>query len=433
MRLSSFAAAMLFSLGLATASPAQDCPPTPECPCPGALGPTTHEIDDAEDAKALDELELRLQEILVVDENGVPVLRKEFAEGMPFPADRVQAMLGSFVELDAAGKIKLKDREAVKPYLPMIKRFLSPESMQRMRDLQNLPPEQRREAMRRMMGPGGPAPTPTPTPAPTPTPEPRRAETPRPAETPRDRARPREDGHVEERLTRLERQLSRIEELLERGLRGGERGDRGDRGDRGADREQPRRGGLGDLFGRRQDDRGLLQRAEVWGKGLRRLSELATPEDMEAIGRALGKLRETVGPEDLRDRGALLNKLQDAVDPADIGRLMELFSEFMGSAEGRALAAEIEQLVKRLEQLVDSPEGERMGKALERLEGMLGRGDEKKGDGVREQLERLIRPRGGEERQPEGGRLHRGRGDESRPERRPTERPRGLPDGARLY
>lgn len=448
--LSSTLAASLFVLGLGAPGWAQDCQGCgglSATPAGGQQQGPVLEIDDDDD-KIFGEIETQLNNLLIVDESGTIVVRKEFADSLPIPAERVQQMLGQFIELGPDGKIKISDRETVRPYLPMLQRFLGPESMERMRQLQTLPPEQRRDAMRRMFqNPNGQAPAPTPAPAPAPTPRPE----PRPEPRAERRQEPRDDDRtrqLEQRLSSVEESLKRMERMLERSLEQRARRADGRDGDGRADEDSPRRRGLlggGDM----------MERARVWSRGLKKLREVTQPEDMEAIGRALARLREQVKPEDLRDRGALMEKLQESIDPADMGRMMEIFSEFLGTPEGRAMADEVEKLVARLEEMVNSQDRQGPGRgldgAMERLEDLLGRGGENE-RGLREQLERLVRGRDAhpEQRQEQGQRQHGGQGDErlhreSRPEApapRPRNerqgqneggRPRGLPEGARLY
>lgn len=431
--LSSTLAASLLVLGLGAPGWAQDCQGCgglSATPAGGQQQGPVLEIDD-EDDKVFAEIETQLNALLIVDESGAILVRKEFADSLPIPAERVQQMLGQFIELGADGKIHISDRETVRPYLPMLQRFLGPDSMERMRQLQSLPPEQRRDAMRRMLqNPNGPTPTPTPTPPPRPEPRPEPRAERRPE--PRDDDRTRQ---LEQRLSSVEDSLKRMERMLERSLEQPRRAEGRDEGER----ETRRRGG-GDM----------MERARVWGRGLKKLREVTQPEDMEAIGRAMARLREQIKPEDLRDRGALMEKLQESVDPADMGRMMEIFSEFLGTPEGRAMADEVEKLVARLEEMVNSQDRQGPGRgldrgldgAMERLEDLLGRGGDGE-RGLREQLERLVRGRdarpeerrGQDQRQHgQGGdeRLHReGRPDAPRP--RSNDKPRGLPEGARLY
>lgn len=434
--------------------------------CCGPLGRAADPViqiddeDDSTDAAVIRELEARLNEVLIVEESGRIVLREEFKEGLPFPADRVQMMLASFVELGPDGKIKLRNPAQVKPYLPMIQRFLSPESMEQLRELQKLPPEQRREAMQRMFGRGGQAeperaPTPGPTPKPEPKPEPKPTPAPRGEDEGWDEGddeghlhtRPGRDGHfhrepradhdhddhdhgaeghghaapgarpgdMDERMAQLEHRLER----LERALREGQ--------GRHSHADEPRaqRRGMLDLFGRRERADGaerrdpfgeLGRRAEVWRGGLRKLSEIMQPDDFQRLGRTMDRLRKQVGSGDLQDRGKLMEKLQDSVDPQDIGRFMEIFSEFIATPEGREFAAEIERLIERLEAIVNSDQGKRLGDAFERFGG--GQGD------LRERMDQLMR-----------GRDARPRDEGRRPEREQPRRrgePR-VPEGAKLY
>lgn len=424
----------------------------------GSNGPVVQiDDDDSTDMQVIRELEARLNEVLIVEESGRIVLREEFKEGLPIPADRVQMMLGSFVELGPDGKIKIRNPEQVKPYLPMIQRFLSPESMEQLRELQKLPPEQRREAMQRMFGRGGqaqPAPTPAPQPRPAaPKPEAKPAPAPRGEEEGWDddgdedeghlHTRPERDGHfhrepradhehgdddgahehgrtapparagdLDQRMAQLEHRLER----LERALREGQ--------GRHPEADAPRgeRRGMLDLFGRGRERRDVFgdlgRRAEVWRGGLKKLSEIMQPEDFQRLGRTMDRLRGQLGSGDLRDRGKLMEKVQESVDPQDIGRFMEIFSEFIGSPEGREFVAEIERVIERLEQLVNSEQGQRLGDALERLGG--GEGD------LRERMDQLMR---GRDARPRGeGQREEGRREQPRRQRQPR-----VPEGAKLY
>jgi hypothetical protein len=445
--------------------------------CPGAAGASRAvgpgiEIQDGEgqdEAATIRELEARLNEVLVVEESGRVVLREEFKAGLPFPADRVQAMLGSFVELGPDGKIKIRDVEMVRPYLPMIQRFLSPESMERLRELQKLPPEERRDAMQRMFGRGGqPEPAPAPAPAPQPRPEPRPAPAPAPRTNPHhgegehSHARPGSDGHfhrdlrgdhqhgeqghshgddshshgeqgrshggdgsLDERMARLEHRLDRMERALRDGM---ERQHGSD--DRGEPRAERRRGGLlGELFGRGGDRGGrrdpfsdMGRRAGVWRDGLGKLSEILEPDDFQRISKTLERLRGQVDGGDLRDRGRMMEKLQDSVDPADIGRFMEIFSEFIATPEGREFAAELERIVERLEEVVNSDRGRRLGDTLDRM----GQGD------MRERMEGLMRGRDARPGQREEEARPSRRAEPAQPSRRQGQ-PRNVPEGAKLY
>ncbi|RMG17824.1 MAG: hypothetical protein D6731_03335 [Planctomycetota bacterium] len=397
-------------------------------------------VADDDEEKQFAEVEALLNEVLLVDETGRIVLRKEFREALPFPAERVEGMLGAFVELGEDGRMKIKDREAVRPYLPMIRGFLG-NGLGRLRELQKLPPEERRRAMQRLFGrargmvPGVP-----------PRPErgseneggadedeqgaeekdaPRRPafgrRRPRrmgpPGRGPR-RARPdAPQGSLEERLARIERKLDRIERLLER------------QGPRRRGRWRARR--PFEFFRRffeRRRGRGRLgrgagdpfERARRWRQGMRKLFEILEPEDLDRLRKGFDAMRRKgVRPEDLRHPERLLEKLQGEMSSEDTLRFMEIFSEFLASEEGRALAQEVEDLVRRLEDLVDSERGERLGRLFDRLQ----RG----GDGakLREQLEGLVRPR-----RPRRGAEHRERARRRSSARRRHGAP---PAGSKLY
>src|SRR5690606_31818327 len=74
-----------------------------------ASGPVIQIDDDGTDAQVIRDLEARLNEVLVVEESGRIVLREEFRDSLPLPADRVQMMLASFVELGPDGKIRIRN------------------------------------------------------------------------------------------------------------------------------------------------------------------------------------------------------------------------------------------------------------------------------------------------------------------------------------
>ncbi|MCW8137549.1 MAG: hypothetical protein KIT58_01440 [Planctomycetota bacterium] len=421
-----FGAAVAAGLTLGLTGPGRALDSTSDC-CPG--GGLVFQVEDT-DAEAIRELEERLNEVLVVEESGRIVLREEFKSGLPFPPDRVQMMLGSFVELGPDGKIKVRNPDTVKPYLPMIQRFLDPQGMERLRELQKLPPDEQREAMRRLMGEETGRSRGAPSRA-------RGAQRSRRAAAPahwsarrapaeagtraregarRPERRPRHAGasdrELEGAVARLEHRLER----LERALREGE--------GRHAQQPQQRRG-LFDLFGRGRDDRRstasplteLGRRADTWQKGMRKLAEILEPDDFQRIGRTLDRVRKQLDRGDMRDRGKMLEKLQESVDPADFGRFMEIFSGFITTPEGREMAAELERMVERLEGVVNSDRGRRLGDSLDRM----GQGQ------LRERMEQLMRGRDATPERRGGPRADEPR----RPER--SERPRNVPEGARLY
>jgi len=453
------ALAIGLGLGLAPASAQEDCPPTPECPCPfgqaeGAdaevepLGPTVFAIDDDEQ---IDEIEDMLNDILVVDETGRIVMSAEAQALLPpnVPQERVQAMLGAFVELGDDGRIRFRDREQIKPYLPMLRNFLGQEGFEELRRLRELPPGEREEALQKFLeerqqeqggggNPFGPGPGPgaeeeqpeprreRPAPRERTRPEPRaeRDESPRERTAPRRRGRADDErlARLEDRLERIERSLGRIEGMLEDGA--GRRG-RGERRRRG-------------LFGRGPfGDRGLGgfgdmgRRARVWSDGMRRLGEILQPEDMDLLRRTLERMQSQLEPGDLQDRDQLMGKLQDSLDPQDMGRLMEIMSEFIATPEGRAMVEELEGAVARLEERMNSPEGDRLGGALERMEDMFGDGEGR----LREGLERLMQGRDRDRDRAEGE--HHGDRRSSRrhddDQDAPRERRVNPPPGSKLY
>ena len=335
---------------------AQDAPP-----------PRAFLIEDDEE-KQIREIEEALGEILVLDESGMPVMREEMQEILPegVPLDRINMMLGTFVEVDDDGKFRLT--ESARPYLPMLKNFLRPEIMERLRKLRTMSPEERKAELQKLLeeqqqegGNFGMRPREEPRS----TPEPRRTNP-----EPRRVAPRATDGASEGQLDRIERRLARIEELLERTMESHERFLEG----RGPNARGERRG-LGGLFGRREGRRGLdlgkgLRRARTLADGMRRLSDIATPEDMDLLRRMLSD--SGLKLEDLRNRDELFDKMQKSMEPQDMGRMMELFSEFMGTDEGRRFVEELDGMAEDFEGMMNGERGERMGQLMERLEGMLG-------------------------------------------------------------
>ncbi|MCA8926232.1 MAG: hypothetical protein KDD82_30775 [Planctomycetes bacterium] len=324
------------------------------------------QIDDEEDQQ-IREVEEALAEVLVLDESGQVVMRAEMQEVLPegVPIERINMMLGTFIEVDDDGKFRLT--ESARPYLPMLKNFLRPEIMARLRKLRSMTPEERKAELQKLMeeqqqegGGFGMRPPEGRGPAPRREPEAQPAPRVSPRATPTPRA---EEG---DRLDRIERRLARIEELLERSLEGG-----------AAPRERGSRG-LGRLFGNRGGSGGGLglgkglRRARTLADGMRRLSEIATPEDMDLLRRMMAD--SGLKLDDLRNRDELLNKLQQSMEPQDLGRMMELFSEFMGTDEGRRFVDELDGMAKDFEGMMNGDRGARMGELMQRLEGMLGKG-----------------------------------------------------------
>ncbi|MEZ6183792.1 MAG: hypothetical protein R3F62_02150 [Planctomycetota bacterium] len=376
------------------------------------------QIDDEEDQ--IRELEEALGEVLVLDESGRVVMRAEMQEILPegVPLERINMMLGTFIEVDDAGKFRLT--EAARPYLPMLKNFLRPEVMDRLRKLRSMSPEERKAELQKLLeeeqgGGGGfgmrPRETPRSEPAPRSEPTPRASE---PRRQPRsERAPARERGDLAEQLDRIEERLARIEELLEGGF---------------APRAREQRRGLGRLFGG-GEGRGMdfgkgLRRARTLADGMRRLTDLATPEDMDLLRRMLSD--SGVKLDDLRNRDELFKKLQGGMEPQDMGRMMELFSEFMGTAEGRKFVEELDGMAQDFEGMMNGERGQRMNELMQRLEGMLGNGD---GKGL-ETLRKLTQGRDRRQQQTRKEEHHR-----SAPKRLHEEQggKNGRSKGSRLY
>lgn len=346
---------------------AQGCPGScEEAPAKAALSaPVQGPVQIADDEQEIKELEERLNEILVVEEDGSIVLREEFKGTIPFPPERLERMLNAFVELDEKGKVRIKNPEMIRPYLPMMRRFLSQGGLDRLRELQKLPPAERQKAMQRLFGNqgnrGGQAPAPKPRAmAPTPKPAPQPAPKPAPkadedddddrqrnrmrrrqrqnnqrqnnqrqnrwrGEAPRAERQGAPEGMQDmarqfaQRLTRIERQLGRIERLLDE-LKD-ERGGR-----RWSERDDDRRGwGEGRGWGRRdRDDRG------DWRE---RMQDLRRMFGNRGRGDERGDLRERM--EDMRRMFG--NRGGRDFDPREMMRMLpELrrMMEEMGGPEG---------------------------------------------------------------------------------------------------
>jgi hypothetical protein len=289
----------------------------------------------------------------------------------------------------------------MRPYLPMLRKFLDQGGMEKLREMEGLTPEQREEALRRMMeGESAPAPSPAP------------------QAKPQERYSPRPDmggSDLERRLADMEQRMARMEALLRESL--GARG-----GDRGAERRE-RRGDR--LFGRLGD---TGRRMKVWRDGLRKLRDLTTPDDIELLRDTLQQM--DLRPDDLQQPDDLMQKLQNGAEPATMIRFMEIFSRFIATPEGRAFVDELEQTVARLEAFVNSPEGKRLSEALQQLQSRRGSG-EGGANGLMKRLEDLIQ---GRDKRDRGGDDHR----QARPRRQHSSTPQQSegtqpPAGSKLY
>src|SRR5688572_29202590 len=121
-------AALTLATGLSFSSlaNAQECPFEQECPLGIEEGPRTIAVAQQDDelAKEIREVEEQLGKLLIVDGSGKLSLRPEVRESLPVPPERVEIMLATFVEVGQDGKIRIRNPEAVRPYLPMIRQFL---------------------------------------------------------------------------------------------------------------------------------------------------------------------------------------------------------------------------------------------------------------------------------------------------------------------
>ncbi|HBP21966.1 MAG TPA: hypothetical protein DEA08_29805 [Planctomycetes bacterium] len=333
--------------------------------------PVQGPVQIADDEQEIKELEQRLNEILVVEEDGSIVLREEFKGTIPFPPERLERMLNAFIELDDKGKIKIKNPDMIRPYLPMMRRFLSQGGLDKLRELQKLPPAERQKAMQRLFGNQGnrggqarPAPKPramAPTPKPAPKAAPKADED---DERPRMRRRQRQgqgdqqrnrwrgnaprgerpnmvpEGMQEmhrqfsQRLTKIERSLARIERLLDEMMDAHGEMERGNR-NRGRNRG----------WGQRDDDddRGGRRGWGGWGRN-RGNNGGDWRERMDDLRRMFGNR----GRNDRNDRGDWQDRMDDMrrmfgkrggrdFDPREMMRMLpELrrMMEEMGGPEG---------------------------------------------------------------------------------------------------
>ena len=112
------------------------------------------------------------------------------------------------------------------------------------------------------------------------------------------------------------------------------------------------------------------------------------------------------------------------LSPEDIGRFMEIFSEFIGTPEGRAFADQVEQSVQRLEEFVNSEQGQRLAKRVEGLQKQFG-GNEGE---LQKRLKDLIQPRRDRDR---AERKHQPQREKRSARRR--HQPENPPAGSKLY
>lgn len=351
--------------------------------CAQGVAPQEVFVQDGEQSEAeiIEELEEQLNQLLVVDDAGRIVIREELRDSLPdgMPAERLQAMLSTFVQVGDEGRLEIRNPDQIRPYLPMIRRFLSQGGLERMQRLRDMEPEERSDALRRMMGPRNPGAEPEEAPE---------------SVGPGEEGIPGAGGGVERRLRRIEESQQRIERKLDELLE--------------MQRNTPR-----------SRLSAALERARVLGRGLRALGDVTEPEDMERVQRLVQRLGERMDPEDLQNPQGLMQTLQESMDPQDMGRFMEVFSDFVTTPEGRAFVEELETMAQDLESFMNSEEGQRM---MERLQGQGGE--------MREQMDRLVQPEEqGGSAGPEGWRRRGSFEERHEGEGRGARRPRG----SRLY
>ena len=176
--------------------------------------------DDADFQKQVKEVEKGLNELLNVDEDKKVHVKKEFAEGLPMPAQQVERMLQMSVKVGDDGKIRLRNPEQIRPFLPQIQAFLKSGGAGKLKELSKKPPEERKAEMEKMMkeqglpglpgqgqGDGGERERPR---------REREATPPTPPRPPTPPTPPRHEagGPLEDRVARLEKAIERIERAV---------------------------------------------------------------------------------------------------------------------------------------------------------------------------------------------------------------------------
>ena len=146
----------------------------------------------------------------------------------------------------------------------------------------------------------------------------------------------------------------------------------------------------------------FMERGRTWKNGMERLFEIMKPEDMEKVSQALRAMGKDFRPEDLQDQGRMLEKLSQGMNPEEMARMMQIFSEFMGSEEGREMAGEVEEMMKRLDGFSKSPRGKRVQEGLERIQKRF----ERDGKRIELRMERRTEPQREEQPRPEGSKLY---------------------------
>jgi hypothetical protein len=150
------------------------------------------------------------------------------------------------------------------------------------------------------------------------------------------------------------------------------------------------------------------------------------PEDFDALRDGLGAMAEGgFDGEALRDPSKLMGRLQEKLSPEDTMRVMEIFSEFMATPEGRAFANEIEDSVSQLEKFVNSGQGQQLGDLFRQFQG----GDRGQ---LKERLEGMLK---GRAKGPKAKRSHKN--EEKRSARKHdgnrSKRHAAPPSGSKLY
>jgi len=312
-----------------------------------AQGPVMMVPDDPKKGPNIDELARQFEKSIVdvVEWDATAKrykLKADIAKGLPVPAPMVEGFLNRLLK-NVDGRPVLKDKEAFRQMLPMLKRFMKKNkgSLER---FGKATPEQRQKMLKKARGYGKMLRNPKARKGLKKLGElGRKGFKARPS-TPRrpTAARPSRNA-LERRVGELERRIVELEKAL------------------GGKRSSPRfarRGPAGDILG------GIGDVA----RAVRKFTSLLKAGDRDRFKRLFSKLTKDFDPSMLRDQGALLQKLQSAVNPQDLERFMEIFSEFMESEEGQAIEARIEKTVSRFEEFMNTERGKKLEEGLSKLQ-----------------------------------------------------------------
>lgn len=107
--------------------------------------------DDAAFKKRVGELEQHLNSFLTVDEDKKIHVRKEFQEGLPMPAAQMERMLQLMVKVGDDGELHIRNPEQIKPFMPQIEGFFKNGGAEKLKELKDKSPEERKAAIEKMM------------------------------------------------------------------------------------------------------------------------------------------------------------------------------------------------------------------------------------------------------------------------------------------